>query len=123
MDPGFKELIDEKSEIRSTASAFLKRAYLIIKPTTGKALKNAGIEARTEPQNLNVDIRSLFAKSDRRGENLGKSIKGLWERSESLTERVLDYQTAAWEKFQTSDADAIASDIGGWHNPAGAGKN
>jgi hypothetical protein len=34
--------------------------------------------------------------------DLDHLISGYWQRSESLAERALDYQAAAWEKFQTS---------------------
>jgi len=71
-----------------------------------QSLKNAGLKGRQELQSLNADIRSLTAKSVQSGEKAGSSIKALWQRGESLAERALDYQTAAWEKFQSSRTDA-----------------
>ena len=70
------------------------------------ALKDAKVKGRDELQNLDVDIKTLLAKSTQSGENAGRSIKGLWERGVALADRALDYQTAAWEKFQASRSDA-----------------
>jgi hypothetical protein len=86
----------------TAASASLEQASHAIEHT----LKDAELKGRNELKKLNGDIRALIAKSTQSGGKLASSIKALWERGDSLAERAMDYQNAAWEKFHSSDADA-----------------
>jgi hypothetical protein len=86
----------------AAARVSLKKASRAIE----QALKHAGVKGRDELQNLNGDIQGLLANSAQNGKKVGSSIKELWERGESLAERALDYQTATWDKFQSSRPDA-----------------
>lgn len=81
------------------AKADLKRAAAL----SEQAVKSATAETRAEIQDLHGDIGALlnnFTVSER---SLDHSIRGVWERSDSLVERTLDYNTAAWDKFQSTN--------------------
>ena len=81
------------------AKADLQRAAAF----SERAVKSATAETRAEIQDLDGDIGALlnkFTVSERRFDN---SIEGLWERSDSLVERALDYNTAEWDKFQSTN--------------------
>jgi hypothetical protein len=94
--------LDNAAARATDAKASLERASRALAYT----LKDAGLKGRAELENLDQDIRALIATSAQSGEKLGSSIHQLWQRGESLTERALDYETAAWVKFQSSKADA-----------------
>ena len=82
----------------SAAKADLDRASAQLE----QAVKSASTESRSEIQNLDRDVRALIKKTAQDGQILGDSINGLWRRSESLADRALDYQVAAWERLQST---------------------
>jgi hypothetical protein len=69
-----------------------------------QAVKSASAESRGEIQSLDRDVHALIKKAAQDEQGLGDSINGLWRRSESLADRALDYQVAAWEKLQSTGA-------------------
>lgn len=71
------------------------------------ALTDASARGQKEIRNLYDDIRGLLVKSTQSREQLGKTIKGLWERGESLAERARDFENAGWERFQASSPGAV----------------
>jgi hypothetical protein len=81
------------------AKADLKRAAAF----SEQAVKSATAETRAEIQDLYGDIGALLNKFNVSERRLGNSIRGVWERSDALVERTLDYNTAAWEKFQSTN--------------------
>jgi hypothetical protein len=81
----------------SAAKADLDRAEALLE----QAMQSASRESRSEIQNLDRDVHALIEKAAQGEQDLGESINGLWRRSESLAERTLDYQIAAWEKLQS----------------------
>jgi hypothetical protein len=80
------------------AKADLKRAAAL----SEQAVKSATTETRAEIQDLYGDIGALLNKFNVNERRLGNSIRGVWERSDSLVERTLNYNTAAWDKFQST---------------------
>jgi hypothetical protein len=87
----------------SDAKADLERASGFLEQT----LKGAAAAGRDEIQDLYRDIQVLLNGFNQSPKNLGDLIVGVWKRSESLEERSLDYQTAAWEKFQSSSPASV----------------
>jgi hypothetical protein len=84
----------------SAAKADLDRASALLE----QAVKSASAESRGEIQSLDRDVHALIKKAAQDEQGLGDSINGLWRRSESLADRALDYQVAAWEKLQSTGA-------------------
>jgi ElaB/YqjD/DUF883 family membrane-anchored ribosome-binding protein len=67
-----------------------------------QAAKGATAESRAEIHDLSSDISALLKDSGQNANELGNSIKAVWERSDALGERALDYNNALWEKFQAT---------------------
>jgi hypothetical protein len=65
------------------------------------AVKSATAETRSEIRELASDIRAALNASTQKQETLGVAIREFAFRSEALAQRALDYETAAWEKFQS----------------------
>ena len=82
----------------SAAKADLDRAGTLL----DQAVKSASSESRSEIQNLDRDVHALVRKAAQDEQGLRDSINGLWRRSESLADRALDSQVAAWEKLQST---------------------
>jgi hypothetical protein len=82
----------------SVAKADLERAGALLE----QAVQSASNESRSEIQNLDRDVHALIKRAARDEQGLGDSIDSLWRRSESLTDRALDYQVAAWERLQST---------------------
>ena len=92
--------LDYTSGRWSAAKADLDQAGALLE----RAVKSASNESRSEIQNLDGDVHALVEKAAQNEQGLGDSLNGLWRRSESLADRALDYQVAAWEKLQSTDA-------------------
>jgi hypothetical protein len=80
------------------AKADLERAGVLLE----QAVRSASNESRSEIQNLDRDVHALIKRAARDDQGLGDSIDSLWRRSESVTDRALDYQVAAWERLQST---------------------
>jgi hypothetical protein len=69
-------------------------------------VKSVAAENRSEMQNLDRDVHALIKKTAQDEQLFGDSINGFWYRSESVADRALDHQVAAWEKFQSTGPDS-----------------
>jgi YfdX protein len=82
----------------SDAKGGLERASRFLE----QALKGANAAGRDAIQDLYRDVQDLFHRFNQTGKNFGDLIVAGWERANALQERALEYQTMAWERFQSS---------------------
>jgi hypothetical protein len=77
-------------------------------------VQRAGSNSRVEAEKLLSDAQSPEKKIDGGGETVGQEIHRLWQHSEALADRTMEYTAVGWARLRASDeliSDAIKAKL------------